>query len=1283
MVLLALFATALRVALPHLNSFQNEIVAWVKQDTGFDFSVNHMIGTWRNSHPSLELQGLKANLPQEQPVGFTVDKIAIEFDLIRSILQLNPVISDLNINGLTLDVRSLELFSKAKNVSQTDPQTNSESSSQQHALLAKLDALLLHQLQDFTINQSQIWYRSISQETRRLDIEQLHWRNRGQSHQVEGSVSIIEPSLNSLLVNANFKDYGSLRDISGDIFVSVQNVSIGPWLTQYMQEESGIKSGEVSLNSWLTLERGHPADAYVEVQPSKLIWEEKGCHELSIQSGIFKLSPHQDGWKAQANSLQVSTDDVAWPNLDITLNAQPLGWLLNISQLDIATLKPLAKLAPSSEFSTDTLEHLSPKGRLEDVRISIKKGLDSLLYSAKLSDFSLSQWKAIPNFNQVNVTLSGDLKQARMKLTVMDDIFSFGEWLQAPLDIKQSEIDLVWQQDDNGWRIWSDKTTMATRDIQVLGAFMLDFPKGQSPFLSLYAEADLYNAGEVWRYLPLPALGQNLTNYLSTAIQGGKVDTAKLLWYGELERFPYKANDGIFQAWLGLENATFSFDTSWPSITDLQLDLHFQNESMYLESNAAKLKGIKAQKITGSIDSLATSGGIFIEATAQAPASEVRDYMMATPLVDSVGAALTALKISGSVSSSFKLTVPFDSNNEVRAWGYADLNSSRVKINAPPMTLENTTGRIQFDNDVVTGKGIKASLLSQPLVLNFDGAAQHKGYQVAIQSHGEWQVEPLKSYLGEQWLEPLSGKAPWQMSIDLQLGDIDFNYQVDLIAQLDRLASQYPYPLTKPTGTAGQAKLKASGDQASITAQLQLPEAKYQAEIDISHEAPVLNATNLVIGQGGFKVNPMTGHSVSVNLDKLDFNKWQPFLQDITSVTKAEKVDVKAEPSPLIIPLPTQFSMDVDVLRLGEIELNDIALDARNQNNIWQVAVDSQETKGKASYDLPNHSLSVALEQLHLYIPSFDDKKIKRNSLLVREDLSAPLISKFERKFYQEMPNLTLSVEDFWLQGYKVGQVNIALARQADRLEWQQMSFASGQSHVDIKGWWQLSETQSHSYFNLAFKGENNSDLMERFGITSGIQQAPFEIKAKVDWDGAPWSMKTQTLQGEVTTEFGKGVISQVSGAARLLGLFSLDSIIRKMQLDFTDVFDKGLAFNSIKGSGKIQEGVFVTNDIEMDALAGEMTIRGIADMNTRLVDAEVSFIPDITSGIPMLTAFAVAPQTALYVLAISTVISPVVEVFTQVNYSVEGPLDSPTVKEISRSKGQYTLPEQLRENAK
>ena len=83
-------------------------------------------------------------------------------------------------------------------------------------------------------------------------------------------------------------------------------------------------------------------------------------------------------------------------------------------------------------------------------------------------------------------------------------------------------------------------------------------------------------------------------------------------------------------------------------------------------------------------------------------------------------------------------------------------------------------------------------------------------------------------------------------------------------------------------------------------------------------------------------------------------------------------------------------------------------------------------------------------------------------------------------------------------------------------------------------------------------------------------------------------------------------------------------------------------------------------------------------NLNNRTIDAEVNFIPDITSGIPVLTAFAVTPQTALYVLAITTVISPVVEVFTEVNYEVKGSIDNPEVSELSRSKGEFELPDKL-----
>ncbi|KHD23749.1 membrane protein [Vibrio caribbeanicus] len=1269
LVLLAITVTALRITLPQLNHFQEPIKNWVSDSTGFDLEIAEINGFWRNTHPSISLQGVEVHTPKSSGIAFSANRVEVELDLFQSLVRRQPVVADLIIHQLVLDITSIET------VKTDDDKTVLEPKGSQKNVVEQLDSLLLRQMDDFSLLDSSILFQGVDGSERQLEIAKLRWQNNGRHHLADGEVSFADSSINSAKVKANFVDYGSLSDVSGEFYLSAQNVLVTPWLTKYLKTETGIEKGQLSFNSWLTLRHSKPVGAYLELEASELIWQEGQRHDLMIESGVFELEPTNEGWQVNAHSLELRTDDIPWPELDMAFDWQPQQWRLNISQLDIAAITPFVKLAPESVQTTKLLETLAIGGLIEDVRISMGADLDSLRYSAELSNGSMSQWDLLPGLHHLSASVSGNLNQARAKLNLIDDTLPYGDVFQAPLNIKQGEVDIVWQQDDSGWRLWADKVTAATPDLQVLGAFRLDFPKERSPFLSFYAEADLYNAGETWRYLPTLALGQELTDYLSTAIQAGKVDTAKLLWYGELANFPYKNNDGMFQAWVGLKDAKFSFDTAWPPITDLQLDLLFQNDAMYLDSSSATLQDVKASRITGRIPELAEGGHIEIEASAVAQGNAVRDYMNTTPLVDSVGAALTAIQVQGPVTSSFQLNIPFDTDQDARAWGYADLAGNHVEIDAPPMSLSNVTGRIEFDNDVVKAAGLSAQLLEQDIAIDFSGENVAQGYGVDIDVVGDWNIKPIGPYIGRKWTDPLQGHAPWRMGVDIQLNDVGFTYQIDTTADLRWIASDYPYPLNKPTQQSGKARLQASGNQESITARLQLPNLKYQAEIDIRPDTPVLRATNLVLGKGSFKISPVAGHHAQVRTNHFDLDGWIEFMNTPKPVAQSAISDMNTPE----IPKPQRIEINTKEMTLAGIEWNDVDFSAKKKGLGWYMNLESQETSGEASYLAP-YDLSVALDRLHLYIPALDTE-YKDKSLFQPEAKDLPLISEFDRSFHELLPNITLTIDDFWLQGYKVGKTHMDVQRQGDSIEWKKLSFESGTNKAEMSGRWTLDDTRSHTQLNIQISGENNSDVMERFGVSSGIQRAPFDISSNVEWDGAPWSMKVESLQGDVNTRLGKGMISDVSGAARLLGLFSLDSIIRKMQLDFTDVFDNGMAFNSITGSGQIKNGVFLTNDIKMDAVAGEMTIRGLANLNSQTVDAEVNFVPDITSGIPVLTAFAVTPQTALYVLAITTVISPVVEVFTQVNYEVKGPLDSPVVKELSRSKGEFALPEKLRES--
>ena len=185
--------------------------------------------------------------------------------------------------------------------------------------------------------------------------------------------------------------------------------------------------------------------------------------------------------------------------------------------------------------------------------------------------------------------------------------------------------------------------------------------------------------------------------------------------------------------------------------------------------------------------------------------------MMSSPLVDSVGAALTTVQVNGEVKSSFKLNVPFDSDEEVRAWGYADLTNTKVAIKTPEMNLDKVSGRIKFDNDVVRAAGLTGRLLEQPVALDFRGENAEQGYDVNIDVVGDWELKPLASYLGKRWIDPVDGHVPWQMGIAIQLDDVGFAYQIDANADLKMVSSDYPYPLKKELNQTWKARMQASG----------------------------------------------------------------------------------------------------------------------------------------------------------------------------------------------------------------------------------------------------------------------------------------------------------------------------------------------------------------------------------------------------------------------------------------------------------------------------------------
>ena len=1266
-LLAALVITSLRLLLPSLNQYQPEVEAFLSKSTGFSISIGELDGRWRNTNPSLNLKNLTAVDPVSGDEIISVKDVEIQLNILSSLWAQQPQFADLRIDKLVADLTSLGDTSE----SPEDTKKPSEKSSDE-SLGKRLEDLFLVRLNHFSLKDSQVTLIALDGNDKTLQIDSLQWRNENKRHLAEGVVSIIGSEINQLKVIGNIKEKGTFKNLDGDFYVEAKNIQVTPWITDEIQKEYGVTQGEVSANAWLSFKNGQPVDALVEASPSYINWlEGKETHQASVEAGVFELQPDREGWKVLASDIRIQHQNDMWPQISGSFTWQPEKWVLNLAHIDLYSALDLKTLLPASQDNiTDLLATLDPKGSINDIRVEFDHST-GLHYSASIHAAEMKQWELLPGFHKLDILVAGDAEKGKATLSLVDDTLPYGDVFQAPLNIKQGKVTAYWEVNDNGWRLWSDYIKVSTPDLQAKGEFRLDFPKDKPSVLSFYAEADAFHADQTWRYLPTLALGQDLTDYLSAAVQGGNAKTVQLLWYGEVADFPYTKYDGIFQVKVSLKDAKFSFYTAWPPLTDLQLDLMFQNASMFLSSHSAELMDVHATRVTGRIANLSEDGKLTIRATANGSGKAVREYMAATPLVDSVGAALNSIQVDNRVDALLRLDIPFN-GDDVRAWGYADLANNHIELQSPNILLTNAKGRIEFDNDVVKASGIKASLLGQPISLSFTGEAQSDFYSVNIETKGKWKISPLKDYIDSPMMDKVGGVSEWNSTINLQVADVGFTYQLGVNAALNEVRSTLPYPLSLDKGDGDKALLQVSGNSEKLSGRLTLPDAKYQTEIDITKKTPVITASHVIVGRGNFRVSPIVGQSASINTTSFDADAW--LSEPILNTGKPSTVKSSMSHFP-VIPIPTRIDANIKSLRLASLDWNDASIDVRKKSQGWYAQVNSQEVDGKASWK-GSDDLLVQLDNLHIFIPSLDDPENQKRLNQAKDH--EPVISEFDRDFFRLMPNLELTIKDTWVQGYKLGKLDTKLHKNGETFYLDKLKITSGENKLAMSGDWLLNKDKSLSAFKVQASGENNSELLARFGISSGIQKASYSMDGDLRWEGSPWSIQIDTLSGDLASTLGEGVITDVKGAARFLGLFSIDSIIRKMKLDFRDVFDDGMAFNSITGSGKMRDGIFVSNNLIMDAVAGEMTIKGKADLNTRLVDAEVSFTPDLTSGIPILTAFAVAPQTAIIVLAVATAIAPVIDVITQVNYKVEGSLESPTVKELSRSQGEYQLPEKV-----
>ena len=138
-------------------------------------------------------------------------------------------------------------------------------------------------------------------------------------------------------------------------------------------------------------------------------------------------------------------------------------------------------------------------------------------------------------------------------------------------------------------------------------------------------------------------------------------------------------------------------------------------------------------------------------------------------------------------------------------------------------------------------------------------------------------------------------------------------------------------------------------------------------------------------------------------------------------------------------------------------------------------------------------------------------------------------------------------------------------------------------------------------------------------------------------------------------------------GIAKLLGVLSLQSLPRRLTLDFRDVFTEGFSFDFVRGDVKIEQGIASTNNLQMKGVNAAVLMEGKADIARETQQLRVVVVPELNAGTASLVATVINPVVGIGTFLAQLILRrPLIESATQ-EFVVDGTWIDPRVTRVPR----------------
>ncbi len=1052
--------------------------------------------------------------------------------------------------------------------------------------------------------------------------------------------------------------------------------------------------------------------------------------ELPSVAGRLGGERQANGFKAFTRGLQFRTGDgLQWPGGNVALSyadaadGEPAHGDFTGDRLDLAAVADIARRLPLGTATHAAITAYAPAGLLETVKAQWRgptDALESYQASGRLSGLALAPAAAPPNpaaaspdFGRPGLsgaTLDFDFDQhgGKAKLAMA------GGWLEFPGVFETPRIPLDRLAGDLRWKLKDDRIEVETGPLAFSSADAqgevqarwhttdpADQPRaGRFPgVLDLHGSMSRADGTRVWRYLP-QTIAKHVRDYVQQAVQKGRADGATFRVKGNLHDMPFRdAAQGQFRIAANVHDVDFDYippvvtagaasAVRWPSLTQVSGELVFDGPGMAFNKARGRFAAgprVELTQVDGRIPDMGRNATLALSAAATGPAGDLVALLRNSPVNAMTGQVLAKATATGNADYKLKLAVPLAAAHDTQVSGSVQFAGNDVQMSPEAPLLGKVVGRLDFSESGFSVPGAQARMLGGDV--RFEGgmapatAKPGPGVEpglVSFKGQGTATAEGLRaaSELGlvARLAQNFQGSAPYSVNLAFRRGKAEIAVTSSLVG----MASNLPAPLNKAAETAlplrfDNSLLRESMSPGSALQDRLLVELDKVATVeylrDVSGPEPRVLRGRLAVGLNpGESPAQQEGAVVAnVRLDTLDLGAWEKALgSGTTSAIAQQAAQAPAGPNGYV---PDVVALRAKTLRAEGHELGNVVIGGSRDGNTWRASVDADELGGYVEYRQPAGRgagrLFARLARLTIAPGHARD---------VEQILDQPPDS---------IPALDVIVDDFDLRGRKLGRVEIdavnrgpgLVAREGGVREWRlnKLNVTLPEASFSATGNWAAQEGQPagakrHTQMKFKLDIADSGKLLERFGMPGVVRRGKGRFEGQVGWVGSPLGIDYPTLSGEFNVHVEAGQFLKAEpGLAKLLGVLSLQSLPRRLALDFRDVFSEGFAFDFVRGDVNITQGLAHTNNLQMKGVNAAVLMEGQADIDKETQDIKVVVIPEINAGTASLVAAVINPAVGIGTfLAQMFLRQPLMESATQ-EFHIDGTWSDPRVNRVER----------------